>query len=97
MRETGFLLSADQRVVIERSLAPLYQQLATAGGLRGKQTLNVEGLAVAGDQVFFLNRGNSGPNLIFRADLGELAPKVQRILKMDEPARIREAVERLTT
>jgi len=34
---------------------------------------------------------------ILRADLGELAPKVQRILKMDEPARIREAVERLTT
>lgn len=33
---------------------------------------------------------------ILRADLGELAPKVQRILKMDEPARIREAVERLT-
>ena len=32
---------------------------------------------------------------ILRADLGELAPKVQRILKMDEPARIREAVERL--
>ena len=72
MRETGFLLSADQRVVIERSLAPLYQQLATAGGLRGKQTLNIEGLAVAGDQVFFLNRGNSGPNLIFRAELGEV-------------------------
>ena len=72
VRETGFLLSADQRVVIERSLAPLYQQLATSGGLRGKQTLNVEGLAVAGDQVFFLNRGNSGPNLIFRADLEEV-------------------------
>ena len=34
---------------------------------------------------------------VLRADLGELAPKVQRILKMDEPARIREAVERLTT
>ena len=33
---------------------------------------------------------------VLRADLGELAPKVQRILKMDEPARIREAVERLT-
>ena len=33
---------------------------------------------------------------VLRADLGELAPRVQRILKMDEPARIREAVERLT-
>jgi len=32
---------------------------------------------------------------VLRADLGELAPRVQRILKMDEPARIREAVERL--
>jgi len=32
---------------------------------------------------------------VLRADLGDLAPKVQRILKMDEPARVREAVERL--
>ena len=32
---------------------------------------------------------------ILRADLSELAPKVQRILKMDEPARVRDAVERL--
>ncbi|MFT3760432.1 phosphoenolpyruvate--protein phosphotransferase [Thauera sp.] len=32
---------------------------------------------------------------VLRADLGELAPRVQRILKADEPARIREAVERL--
>ena len=34
--------------------------------------------------------------IILRADLGDLAPKVQRILKMDEPARIREAMERLS-
>jgi len=32
---------------------------------------------------------------VLRTDLGELAPKVQRILKMDEQARVREAVERL--
>lgn len=32
---------------------------------------------------------------VLRADLVELAPRVQRVLKMDEPARIREAVERL--
>ncbi|MDR0701816.1 MAG: phosphoenolpyruvate--protein phosphotransferase [Azoarcus sp.] len=32
---------------------------------------------------------------ILRADLADLAPKVQRILKLDEPARIREAVEKL--
>ncbi len=32
---------------------------------------------------------------ILRADLGELAPRVQRILKMDEQGRVREAVERL--
>ena len=32
---------------------------------------------------------------ILRADLGELAPKVQRILKMDEPARVRDAAQRL--
>ncbi|MBC9072829.1 phosphoenolpyruvate--protein phosphotransferase [Thauera sp. CAU 1555] len=32
---------------------------------------------------------------VLRADVGELAPKVQRILKMDEQVRVREAVERL--
>ncbi len=32
---------------------------------------------------------------VLRADLGELAPRVQRILKLDEQARVREAVERL--
>ena len=32
---------------------------------------------------------------ILRADLAEIVPKVQRILKLDEPARIREAVEKL--
>ncbi len=32
---------------------------------------------------------------VLRSNLGELAPRVQRILKMDEPARIREAVDRL--
>ncbi len=32
---------------------------------------------------------------VLRADVGELAPKVQRILKMDEQARVRDAVERL--
>ncbi|MDR2033009.1 MAG: phosphoenolpyruvate--protein phosphotransferase [Azoarcus sp.] len=32
---------------------------------------------------------------ILRADLADLAPRVQRILKLDEPARIREAVEKL--
>jgi phosphotransferase system enzyme I (PtsI) len=32
---------------------------------------------------------------ILRADLAEITPKAQRILKLDEPARIHEAVERL--
>ncbi|MDR2690282.1 MAG: phosphoenolpyruvate--protein phosphotransferase, partial [Azoarcus sp.] len=32
---------------------------------------------------------------ILRADLNELVPKVQRILKLEDPTRIREAVEKL--
>ena len=32
---------------------------------------------------------------VLRADVGELAPKVQRILRMDEQAKVREAVARL--
>lgn len=34
---------------------------------------------------------------VLRADLSELGPKVQRLLKLDEPARIREAFERLAS
>ncbi len=34
---------------------------------------------------------------ILRADVGELAPKVQRILKMDEQAKVRDAVARLSS
>jgi phosphotransferase system enzyme I (PtsI) len=32
---------------------------------------------------------------LLRADLADLAPKVQRLLKLDEPARLREAFEKL--
>ena len=32
---------------------------------------------------------------VLRADLGEVAPKAQRLLKMDEPTRVREAFDRL--
>ena len=62
---------------------PLYTELLLGMGLRN----------------FSMHPGNilEIKQQVLRADLGELAPKVQRILKMDEPARIREAVERLTT
>ena len=32
---------------------------------------------------------------ITRADAADLGPKVQRLLKLDEPDRVREAVEKL--
>ena len=32
---------------------------------------------------------------VLRADVGDIAPKAQRLLKMDEPSRLREAFERL--
>ena len=61
---------------------PLYTELLLGMGLRN----------------FSMHPGNilEIKQLVLRADLAELAPRVQRILKMDEPARIREAVERLT-
>jgi phosphoenolpyruvate-protein phosphotransferase (PTS system enzyme I) len=60
---------------------PLYTELLLGMGLRN----------------FSMHPGNilEIKQQVLRADLGDLAPKVQRILKMDEPARIREAVERL--
>ena len=76
-REWGFLISEDLENRHMRSLAPLYRQLREAGALSEQQRLNIEGLAVAGQQVYFLNRGNSGPNLIFRAALDEVVAYMQ--------------------
>ncbi|UXY15023.1 hypothetical protein N8I74_17170 [Chitiniphilus purpureus] len=72
VREWAYLLSTDGHVRHERQTSDLYAQLYQAGGLSGEQTLNLEGLAFAGRHAFLLNRGNSGPNLLFRVDKDEL-------------------------
>ena len=70
--------------------------VSVCGEMAG-DTLYTELLLGMGLRNFSMHPGNilEIKQQVLRADLGELAPKVQRILKMDEPARIREAVERL--
>lgn len=83
IRELGYLIAADGSLRHERTLSALYRQFHELGGLTGKQSINIEGLAVAGDQVFFLNRGNSARNLIFRVSLDEIfaymTGKIERV------------------
>ncbi|OAN11383.1 hypothetical protein A3K86_20780 [Photobacterium jeanii] len=72
VREWGFIMTADNQLKVERSMAPLYKQLYQAAGFSGDQELNIEGLAVANDKAFILNRGNSGTNVIFSIESDKL-------------------------
>ena len=85
-REFAYLIAADSSLRHERKLGALYRQFSELGGLTGKQHINIEGLAVAGEEVFFLNRGNSAGNIIFRVALGEIydymTGKIERLEKI---------------
>ncbi|MCE0555649.1 MULTISPECIES: hypothetical protein [unclassified Motilimonas] len=72
VREWGYLVSQDHSKIIERSLTPLYSQLHKAGNFTEKQEFNIEGLAVANEHTYILNRGNFGDNLIFEVKTAEL-------------------------
>lgn len=72
LREWGYLVNADHTQVTERSLKPLYAQLHQLGNFTPKQEFNIEGLAIAKDKVYLLNRGNFGDNLIFETLLSEI-------------------------
>lgn len=73
VREWAFMLSAhDPTVRYEKKISALYQQFYTMGRLHGEQTLNIEGLAIADRHMYFLNRGNSARNMIFRAHLDDV-------------------------
>ncbi|HQQ62668.1 MAG TPA: hypothetical protein PLF22_03755 [Pseudomonadales bacterium] len=73
VREWAFMLSVDDTSLRhERKISELYNAFYQRGKLSGEQTLNIEGLAVAHEHVYFLNRGNSAHNMIFRLPLAEL-------------------------
>ncbi|MCE2572760.1 DUF6929 family protein [Motilimonas eburnea] len=72
VREWGYLISQDHSKIIERSLSPLYSQLHSAGNFTEKQKFNIEGLAVAGEFTYILNRGNFGDNLIYQLKTDEV-------------------------
>ena len=85
-REFGYLIAADGSHRHERKLGALYRQFSELGELTGTQHINIEGLAIAGEEVFFLNRGNSAGNIIFRVALGEIydymTGKIERLEKI---------------
>ena len=65
-RELAFMLhinEPEQRY--EKSLTALYQQFYHTANLQGEQKLNIEGLTIANEHVYFFNRGNASCNLIF--------------------------------
>ena len=72
VRDYACLISADKSQRYERQLTALYWQFVVAGGMVGKQRLNIEGLAAAGDQLYFFNRGNSARNMIFQVNRQEV-------------------------
>lgn len=72
VREWAYLISADRKQQIERSLKPLYAQLYQASGFSGDQELNVEGIVTTPTLAYIFNRGNSGDNLIFSLPISEL-------------------------
>ena len=87
-REFAYLIAADSSLRHERKLGALYRQFSELGGLTGTQRINIEGLAVAGEEVFFLNRGNSAGNIIFRVALGEIydymTGKIERVAQISK-------------
>ncbi|MFO6423077.1 DUF6929 family protein [Motilimonas sp. KMU-193] len=72
VREWGYLISQDHSKIIERSLSPLYSQLHSAGNFAENQKFNIEGLAVANEYTYLLNRGNFGDNLIYQLKTDEI-------------------------
>ena len=72
VREWGYLVTQDHSTIIERSLSALYSQLHKAGNFTEKQEFNIEGLTVAKERAYILNRGNFGDNLIFELKTSEL-------------------------
>ena len=67
-REKGFVIAHDGSFKIERNLSPLYERIRQVGQFNTNQEVNIEGLASSKEKVFILNRGNSGPNMIFEVD-----------------------------
>lgn len=86
LREYGYLLSYDGKQKIEFRLTNLYKQFFVAGGLTPTQTINIEGLTVDHQYMYFLNRGNSATNMIFRVRLSDmsdyLAGKVTQVAEV---------------
>lgn len=69
-RQDAFLVNPRTDEVRRYSLAPLYDQLRTLQRVVGNRKLNLEGLAVSGEEIIFLQRGNvSGTNVLISYNL----------------------------
>lgn len=65
-RELAYVIREDNYSKIECSLKSLYEQLYQAGMFKDDDKgINIEGIASSDSDVYILNRGNSGKNIIF--------------------------------
>jgi hypothetical protein len=71
-RESGLLIPVNGKSVSHaQDMAGLYRDFAALAGFAG-QPVNIEGVAVARDAVYFFNRGNAGQNMLFKVALADL-------------------------
>lgn len=64
-RESGFFIDMEKSIVSECSLGELYSSMKRAAAFSDEEELNIEGVAISAESVYFANRGNGGSNLFF--------------------------------
>ncbi|TBL66011.1 DUF6929 family protein [Hafnia paralvei] len=83
-RELAYVIREDNYSKIEFSLKSLYEQLYQAGMFKDDgEGINIEGIASGDSDVYILNRGNGGKNIIFTLPKKEfeqyLLGKIQKV------------------
>ncbi len=73
-RDFGYLVDMNSDYIHECILTDLYRSLFESGNFLPEQELNIEGIAIGTENVYFANRGNSGANMIFAIEKEELLP-----------------------
>lgn len=64
-RDKGYFIDMESCSVRECCLTNLYKSMMKQSNFSHGEELNIEGLAIGAEYVYFANRGNSGSNMIF--------------------------------
>ncbi len=73
-RDFGYFIDMNSDNIHEFILTDLYLYMKQCGNFLPEQDINIEGIAVGTENVYFANRGNSGENIIFTFEKDELLP-----------------------